>query len=164
MDDKVDVILRVLSANRQTFRNYTNHVRIMSQNRGNETATHMGRAINFYGSHIYVTDDFIAHSWSKTERSYLPSSGLCGCIFFFFFFNCYSSRCRDIILSPACVRRDILRTETVALLLFFSFFRIITIGELERWQVFYAINREPFDYSATSESACERASYLFGRV
>lgn len=55
-----------------------------------------------------------------------------GASFFSFFFNCYSPRCRDIILSPACVRRDILRTETVALLLFFSFFRIITIGELER--------------------------------
>lgn len=74
----------------------------------------------FAYAHTYIADDFIAHSRSKTKRSYLlPSRSLCGCIFFIpFFFKLLFTASP----SPACVRCDILRMEAVALFFFFLFF------------------------------------------
>lgn len=166
------------SAARRTYRNYISymwHNANNVSNRGNETATHVLRAINFYGSHMlthmYIADDhhtYIAHSRPKTKHSYLPSRGLCGCIFFPFF-NCYSPRRRDIMPSPACVQCDISRMEAVALFLFLSFSRITTIGERERWRAFYAISYEPFERFIPQLNNIrvridERAGYLSGHI
>lgn len=126
--------------------------------------------LRFAYAHTYIADDhhtYIAHSRPKTKHSYLPSRGLCGCIFFPFF-NCYSPRRRDIMPSPACVQCDISRMEAVALFLFLSFSRITTIGERERWRAFYAISYEPFERFIPQLNIRvridERAGYLSGHI
>lgn len=137
MDDKVDgrrsKIYKPCANNVSKSRKWNCNARLASDKFLRSTYTFI---------YMYIADDFIAHSWSKIERSYLASSGLCGCVFFFFFVNCYSPHYRDIILSPTCARYLAYGSGCIIIIFFPPLFPNYYNRRI-RWQAFYVINHEP---------------------
>lgn len=95
--------------------------RIMSRNRGNETAIHVWQAINFYGSHMLT---HISPTISSLIRDRKQNARICyrhavyaGASFLSLFFKLLFTASPSL----ACVRCDILCMEAVALF-FFLFF------------------------------------------
>jgi len=152
--------------------------RVMSRNRenGDEIATNVWRAINFYGPHTHI----YRRRFSSLIRDRKQNARICRCavyagvsfppffffvsFFFFFLIVIHCAAAIHLMLSPACVQFDISPMERSRYFVFLfppppppsNYYN----RRVPPPTTFYAIDCEP-----TSGFAYKRESdYLFGRV